>query len=64
MSTATAPSGVELQSLLLAVATAEGVSKIKAFRERNTTWNSLVKGGIGEAAVEILGRLTNQLLSV
>eukprot|EP00752_Nemacystus_decipiens_P002251 g2132.t2 len=81
-----APSAIELQCLLLSVATAEGVSKIKALQRqesggatagggggegadcggdsgRGGTKDGAVQGGVGEAAVEMLERLTNQLLS-
>lgn len=76
-----APSPMELQSLLLNVATAEGVARINsiglsvALRVRNEggvglggvgrqrTGDGSLSGGVGEAAVEMLGRLTNQLLS-
>ena len=82
-----APSAIELQCLLLSVATAEGVSKIKALQRREegggagegggkvaeragdsggrvgSANDDAVHGGVGEAAVEMLGRLTNQLLS-
>lgn len=74
------PSAIELQCLLLSVATAEGVSKIKALHEggagrrgkagyggkdsrRGSAEEGAGQGGVGEAAVEMLGRLTNQLLS-
>lgn len=77
---APSPSAIELQCLLLSVATAEGVSKIKALQQggagrggkargggKDSRQESLeegaVQGGVGEAAVEMLGRLTNQLLS-
>ena len=72
-----APSSIELQSLLLAVATAEGVSKMKAlgssyFHESDAGSGRdpaggdtcVLRGGIGEAAVEMLGRLTNHILSL
>lgn len=73
-----APSANELQCLLLSVATAEGVSRIKALQHRSqekvTGYRKhsgrrsvedgpALTGGVGEAAVEMLGRLTNQLLS-
>lgn len=74
------PSAIELQCLLLSVATAEGVSKIKALHEggtgrrgkagnggkgsrRGSVEEGAAQGGVGEAAVGMLGRLTNQLLS-
>lgn len=79
---APAPSAIELQCLLLSVATAEGVSKIKALQRwkggagnggkvadrggdsgRGSRKEDAVQGGVGGAAVEMLGRLTNQLLS-
>lgn len=80
MVAAPAPSAIELQCLLLSVATAEGVSNIKALQQRGTGRRGkvgdggkdsgrgsmdegAVQGGVGEAAVEMLGRLTNQLLS-
>lgn len=70
-----APSAFELQSLLLAVATAEGISKMNALGRRggcngddadsdeSAVEHGVGKGEIGEAAVEMLGRLTSQLLS-
>lgn len=73
-----APSANELQCLLLSVATAEGVSRIKALQHRSQEKNTgdrrdsgrrsvedgtALTGGVGEAAVEMLGRLMNQLLS-
>lgn len=75
-----APSAIELECLLLSVATAEGISKIKALQQQrggrrdktgdegNDPWQKKgeknpAQGGVGEAAVEMLGRLTNQLLS-
>lgn len=79
-----APSPMELQSLLLRVGTAEGIAQIKATGRqvgiefdggylgggtvdnahgRGSGDGSSVPGGVGEAAVEMLGRLTNQLLS-
>lgn len=77
---APAPSAIELQSLLLAVATAEGVSKLKTMGKRGggdrgdgdtgdkrevggSVEGQVMAGRVGEAAVEMLGRLTNQLLS-
>lgn len=78
---APAPSAIELQSLLLAVATAEGVSELKAMGRRGggnrgddggdedkkeaggSIEDQVVAGRVGVAAVEMLGRLTNQLLS-
>ncbi|CAM9143892.1 unnamed protein product [Scytosiphon promiscuus] len=80
MVAAPAPSAIELEGLLLSVATAEGISKIKALEQqfdahrdkmgdrgndagqKNLEKNP-AQGGVGEAAVEMLGRLTNQLLS-
>lgn len=71
-------SPMELQSLLLNVATAEGIAKITAMARRaasgvNSEGGGVgfegiggdggLSGGVGEAAVEMLGRLTNQLLS-
>lgn len=75
-----APSAIELECLLLSVATAEGISKIKALQEQRDGCRDKagdeghdpgqtvgekhpVQGGVGEATVEMLGRLTNQLLS-
>lgn len=74
-----APSPIRLQSLLLAVATSDGISKIKAlkplyvkssgdadelkFAKGGRREGGTVQGGVGAAAVEMLGRLTNQLLS-
>lgn len=69
-----APSPMELQSLLLKVATAEGIAKIKAMGGRTGKQEDVDTDGaqgsdtsgsgrVGEAAVEMLGRLTNQALS-
>lgn len=75
-----APSAIELQCLLLAVATSEGVSKIQALGQRGAQGGGdvgegnasggggrleggAVRGRVGNAAVEMLGRLTNDLLS-
>lgn len=74
-----APSAIELQSLLLAVATAEGVSKIQALRHRGGRstgaadrpggaesggkGDDAVERGVRGAAMEMLERLTNQLIS-
>lgn len=74
-----APSAIELQSLLLAVATAEGVSKIQALRKRGDGSGGAGDGpegaesggkgdgaaerGVRGAAMEMLERLTNQLIS-
>lgn len=74
-----APSAIELQSLLLAVATAEGVSKIQALRkqgdgsggagdgpegaESGGKGDGAAERGVRGAAMEMLERLTNQLIS-
>lgn len=74
-----APSAIELQSLLLAVATAEGVSKIQALRQRGGRsggagdrprgaesggkGDDAAERGVRGAAMEMLERLTNQLIS-
>lgn len=70
--TVPAPSAIELQSLLLAVATAEGVSKMRTLRLRGSASDGAEgseKGdgaeerGVRGAAMEMLERLTNQLIS-
>lgn len=76
------PSPMELQSLLLNVATAETSMKIDAWGNQASSGvggegkeggsggtdgevksEGYSSGGVGEAAVEMLGRLTNQLVS-
>lgn len=76
------PSPMELQSLLLNVATAETIMKIDAWGNQASSGvggggrggelegiggevkrGGNLSGGVGEAAVEMLGRLTNQLVS-
>lgn len=71
-----APTILELQSLLLKVAIAEGIEQVKAMggdtpkhgRSRSAPFairglQGVGGGKIGQAAVEMLGRLTNQALS-
>lgn len=62
-----APHPIELQSLLLRVATAEAAFEIKGMGTRGKRGRSMVQGNpggrVGQAAVEMLGRLTNQTLS-
>lgn len=63
-----APHPIELQSLLLRVATAEAAIEIKAMGSRaQKKEGGAVQGNpggrVGQAAVEMLGRLANQTLS-